>query len=81
MVASRTLENAEKLAHSFNGKTVPITNISDYLPQADVVVSATNCPVHFIDKNLVEHALQQKISPCSFWTYLYLGMLKTVLKN
>ncbi|STY28387.1 glutamyl tRNA reductase [Legionella wadsworthii] len=66
MVASRTLENAEKLAHSFNGKTVPITNIADYLPQADVVVSATNCPVHFIDKNLVEHALQQKNKPMFF---------------
>lgn len=60
MIASRTLENAEKLANSFNGQTIPITDIAEYLPQADVIVSATNCPVHFINKSLVEQALNQR---------------------
>lgn len=60
MVASRTLENAEKLANTFNGQTVPITNIAEYLPKADVIVSATNCPIHFINKDLVEQALKQR---------------------
>lgn len=60
MVASRTQENAEKLAKTFNGKTVPISDIAQYLAQADVVVSATTCPIPFINKNLVEHALNQR---------------------
>ncbi|HHT0594042.1 TPA: glutamyl-tRNA reductase [Legionella anisa] len=60
MIASRTLENAEKLANLFNGKTIPITDIAEYLPQADVIVSATNCPIHFINKSLVEQALNQR---------------------
>lgn len=60
IIASRTLENAEKLASSFEGQAVPITDFAQYLPQADVIVSATNCPVHFIDKPLVAQALNQK---------------------
>ncbi len=60
MIASRTLENAEKLANSFNGQTIPITDIAEYLHHADVIVSATNCPIHFINKGLVEQALNQR---------------------
>ncbi len=60
MVASRTLENAQKLAHSFNGKALSIGDIPQYLSHADVVISATACPLPFINKSLVEHALQQR---------------------
>lgn len=60
MIASRTPENAIKLAHTVQGQAIPLTDIAQYLPQADIIVSATNCPVHFIDKNLVERALEQK---------------------
>lgn len=60
MIASRTLENAQKLADNFGGITVSITDIAQYLPQADVVISATACPLPFIDKKLVEHALTQR---------------------
>jgi glutamyl-tRNA reductase len=67
MIASRTLENAEKLANTFDGITIPITNIAQYLPQADVIVSATNCPVHFINKSLVEQALNQRAQAPMFF--------------
>lgn len=60
MIASRTLENAQKLATSFGGKTIPITDIPQYLSQADVIVSATTCPFPFINKNLVQNALTQR---------------------
>lgn len=60
MVASRTLENAQKLAHTFNGKTLSIGDIPQYLSHADVVISATACPLPFINKSLVEHALEQR---------------------
>lgn len=60
MVASRTQENAEKLAKTFNGKTIPISDIAQYLSQADVIVSATTCPIPFINKDLVKQALNQR---------------------
>lgn len=60
MVASRTLENAQKLADTFGGQTLSIGDIPQYLPHADVVISATACPLPFINKSLVEHALKQR---------------------
>ncbi|AUH71844.2 glutamyl-tRNA reductase [Legionella sainthelensi] len=60
MVASRTQENAEKLAKTFNGKTIPISDIAQHLSQADVIVSATTCPIPFINKDLVKQALDQR---------------------
>ncbi|KTD80495.1 glutamyl-tRNA reductase [Legionella waltersii] len=60
MVASRTLENAQQLADVFKGQTLSIGDIPQYLPSADVVISATACPLPFINKSLVEHALKQR---------------------
>lgn len=60
MIASRTLENAQKLAENVNGTILSIGDIPQYLTQADVVVSATACPLPFINKNLVQHALNQR---------------------
>lgn len=60
MVASRTLQNAQNLAHNFAGKALSIGDIPQYLSHADVVISATACPLPFINKSLVEHAMQQR---------------------
>ena len=60
MIASRTRENAKQLAETFVGKALTIGDIPRYLPQADVVISATACPLPFISKSLVEHALSQR---------------------
>jgi glutamyl-tRNA reductase len=60
MIASRTLENAQKLAESFEGIPLSIGDIPQYLAHADVVVSATACPLPFINQNLVKHALEQR---------------------
>lgn len=67
MIASRSLNNAEVLADTFNGKTIPIDEIAQYMPVADVVVSATTCPIPFINKTLVTDALlQRKHAPMFF---------------
>lgn len=60
MVANRTLENAQKLALTFGGQAIEISNLAQHLPQADVVVTATACPIPFINKNLVQQALPQR---------------------
>ncbi|OGV38470.1 MAG: glutamyl-tRNA reductase [Legionellales bacterium RIFCSPHIGHO2_12_FULL_42_9] len=56
-VASRTQENAAKLAAPFSGIPVSINDIAYYLPKADVIISATACPLPFITKNLVQQTL------------------------
>ncbi|MBA2709299.1 MAG: glutamyl-tRNA reductase [Tatlockia sp.] len=60
VVASRTSENAKQLAAAFDGKALTIAEIPQHLPQADVIISATACPLPFINKSLVEPALAQR---------------------
>lgn len=57
MIANRTQEHAQLLANRFQGKALSITDIPHYLSQADVVISATACPLPFINQHLVEDAL------------------------
>lgn len=57
MIANRTKEHAELLAQRFNGNAFSITDIPHELPKADVVISATACPLPFINKSLIEHTL------------------------
>ena len=67
MIASRTRENAALLAESFQGKPLSISDIADYLPKADVVISATACPLPFINKNMVQHALSNRAQAPMFF--------------
>ncbi len=60
LVASRTLENAEKLAAAYEAKALSIGDIPQYLSQADVVISATACPLPFINQDMVKHALETR---------------------
>ncbi|HBI21011.1 MAG TPA: glutamyl-tRNA reductase, partial [Legionella sp.] len=60
MIASRSHNNAQQLAGTFVGKAITITNIPEHLPKADVVISATACPLPFITKTLVEQAMSQR---------------------
>ncbi len=67
IIASRTRENAQYLATTLAGEAVAIGDIPHYLSQADVVISATTCPLPFINKGLVEYALAQRAhSPMFF---------------
>lgn len=60
LIANRTLENAERLATVVGGKPLLIGQIPDYLPQADIVVTATACPLPFLGKGTVESALRTR---------------------
>ncbi len=56
-IASRTRENADKLALQWHANTLSITDIPLHLSEADVVISATACPLPFIDKAMIEQAI------------------------
>lgn len=60
MIASRTHQNAQQLAATFVGKAITITDIPRHLPEADVVISATACPLPFISKRLVEQSMKER---------------------
>ncbi|MDP3562737.1 MAG: glutamyl-tRNA reductase [Legionellaceae bacterium] len=60
MITNRTDENAKFLASKYDGETIPIVDIPQYLHKADVIVSATTCPLPFISKSMVEQALKQR---------------------
>lgn len=57
MIANRTQETAQRLATQFDAQALSITDIPYYLPKADIVISATSCPLPFINVHLVERAL------------------------
>jgi glutamyl-tRNA reductase len=59
-VASRTLENATILAESLQAPSLTISEIPSYLKKVDLVITATSCPMPFIDKKMVEQALTSR---------------------
>ena len=56
-VANRTYERAVQLASAFRGTAVPFERISDYLAQADIVISSTGAPGYIVSKELAARAL------------------------
>lgn len=60
MFASRNQQNAHQLARTFDGESFDITKLPLYLSKADVVVSATACPLPFISKSLVSLSMSSR---------------------
>lgn len=56
-VASRTLENATLLAETLCAPSLTISEIPTYLAKVDLVITATACPMPFIDRHMVKQAL------------------------
>lgn len=59
-VASRTIENAEKAAQALSGQSLTISQIPDFISKADIIISATNCPLPFIGKDMIAHDRSNK---------------------
>ncbi len=58
MVANRSVDKAQKLAAEYGGKGIGLSEIAEYLPQADIVISSTASPVPILGKGTVERALK-----------------------
>lgn len=57
---NRTTARAEELAHRHAGATVPYTQLDDYLPDADILVSCTAAPAPLITANALRRALKAR---------------------
>ena len=60
IIANRSIDKANKVAKSLDGIGVSLQEISDYLPEADIVISSTAAPVPVIGKGTVERALKKR---------------------
>jgi glutamyl-tRNA reductase len=58
LVANRSIDKAQKLAAEYNGQGIGLTDIADYLPRADIVISSTASPLPILGKGTVERALK-----------------------
>ena len=59
-VANRTLARANLIAQQVNGYAIRISDIPAYLPQIDIIITATASQLPILGKGLVESALKQK---------------------
>jgi glutamyl-tRNA reductase len=60
IIANRTVEKAHHLAEEFGGYAISLTEISDHLAEADIVISSTASPLPILGKGAVESALKSR---------------------
>jgi glutamyl-tRNA reductase len=58
IIANRTIENAKKIAKDFGATGISLKNLSDYIPQADILISSTAASLPIIGKGMIESALK-----------------------
>ena len=59
-VANRHYDRAIGLAQRFGGGAVRFEDLPEQLQQADIVVSATNSPHHIVERDELEHVMQNR---------------------
>jgi glutamyl-tRNA reductase len=59
-IANRTLARGAALAARFNGSAIGLADLSERLPQFDVVISSTGSTLPLIGKGLVERAIKAR---------------------
>lgn len=60
LIANRTLERGEALAHRFNGEAISLQQLPEVLARFDIVVSCTASPLPILGKGLMERVIRQR---------------------
>jgi len=60
LVANRTLERAQTLAQAYGGQGILLSEIPEYLADADIVIASTASPLPVLGKGAVERALKKR---------------------
>ena len=60
LVANRTLERAQALAEAYGGQGILLSDIPEYLADADIVIASTASPLPVLGKGAVERALKKR---------------------
>ncbi len=59
-IANRTLANAQRLAHAFDGEAIELQSIPHRLGTADLVITSTASPLPILGKGTVERVLKTR---------------------
>jgi len=60
LVANRTLERAQVLAHARGGKGILLSEIPGHLADVDIIISSTGSPLPILGKGAVERSLKKR---------------------
>ena len=60
IVANRTVQNAQKIAHLYQAQSVSLKQLSCIMHKADIIISSTAAPKPIIGKGLIESALKKR---------------------
>lgn len=59
-IANRSTKNAKQLALAIGGKVVRLNEVFGYLPEVDIVITATSSPLPLLGKGMLESALKKR---------------------
>ncbi|MBS0457054.1 MAG: glutamyl-tRNA reductase [Proteobacteria bacterium] len=60
LVANRTVEHAQQLAHRFGGVALPLSDLDRHLAEADIVICATAAREPVISRTMIERAIHAR---------------------
>ena len=60
IIANRTLERAEQLAAQFDAEAILLADVTERLPDADIVISSTGSQLPILGKGAVEEAVKAR---------------------
>lgn len=60
IIANRTLERAEQLAAHFDAEAILLADVTERLPDADIVISSTGSQLPILGKGAVEEAIKAR---------------------
>ncbi len=60
IIANRTYEKAHALASQFNGYAIALSELSQHIAEADIIVSSTASQLPILGKGLVESAIKKR---------------------
>ncbi|HUR42457.1 MAG TPA: glutamyl-tRNA reductase [Verrucomicrobiae bacterium] len=60
LIANRSLDRAQRLAREVSGYAIPLADLPNYLPDADMVVSSTGARGLVVERAAVERALARR---------------------
>lgn len=69
-VANRTLNRAQELGEAYSADAILLSDIPDFLPQADIIISSTASQLPILGKGAVESALKNANTNPILWLIL-----------
>lgn len=60
VIANRSLDKAEKLARETHGYAIPLADVPEYLPQADLIVSGTSARGYMLEREAIKRAIAKR---------------------